>query len=370
MPNILIKTVKMLTIFIGCIIDKTPTFAVVKEIKEKLDEINAIHSIEKNKMAFLTKCALESRKETDLKELSESSLLFDDFYKFCNEQNIILVQIMQGIEDKLRPSQNTRSKSDLSLNSISVAPVAPVSKPAVSVPISPKQITFHDLKIKFSLLIINLIEYYTSEIYPVVNFTLATETVVVMGNPICINTSDVRGDGACGFRAILTSYLLRVGKHLPYNPFGLPDFILQLKYCMYDLLYILNQNSENHNFINNLLSNPANGSKKANIDEWFEMINNNDYNCTDGDMRIISILFGMLSVQDRITQINVLKLRPVEHNPYQSFSCYGTNNIVPVCSESHINIIHTGGHYRAVVEFTGNLLPIYSIDAEIIIPSA
>ena len=202
------------------------------------------------------------------------------------------------------------------------------------------------------------------------DFKLVEETVTVMGNKITFRTSDVRGDGACGFRAILTSYLITLGILLPYNPKKLETFILELKNCMHELLLILSNNSENGNFINNLLSNPANGSKKVNIGEWFQMISDNSYQCTDGDIRLIAILFGMLPEVDRITQINVLKLRPVEHNPYQSFNCYGTSNIVSVCSVSHINIIHTGGHYRAVMKISGNLRPIEYRDAVINLPYA
>ncbi len=131
---------------------------------------------------------------------------------------------------------------------------------------------------------------------------------------------------------------------------------------------VLSKNPANRVFINTLLTNPANGIPKANISEWFKMVKQNGYYCTDGDIRLISILFGMLPERDQITQINVLKLRPIEHNPYQSFNCYGTPDIVLPSAGEHINIIHTGGHFRSVSNFVGNLPAILGIDAVIILP--
>jgi len=277
----------------------------------------------------------------------------------------------------MRPYQNTRSKTTQNPPAKPVEPSAPVapsypgSPPTASASSSRKPVTFAELIIKFSLFITSCTEFYVAAEFNLRDFQLAKEIVYVMGNPITIDTSDVRGDGACGFRAILTSYLLKCGINLPWNPDILEGFILELKNCMLDLLLILNENSENHAFIRCLLSNTDNGSAKAkNISEWFQIISDNGYCCTDGDIRLIAILFGLLPEQDRITQINVLKLRPVEHHPYQSFNCDGNNKLEPVCSNSHINIIHTGGHYRAVVKFSGVLRPIESVDAEIILPPA
>ena len=300
---------------------------------------------------------------------SGKSLLFDSFSKGCETQVEFLVTKMQDIEESLRPSQNTRSKTK---QEPAAAPTTPGSPSTASASSPIKPITFAELIIKFSLFITACTEFYAAVEFNLGDFSLDKEIVNVMGNPITIDTSDVRGDGACGFRAILTSYLLKCGKHLPWNPIWLEGFILELKHCILDLLLILNENSENHAFIRCLLSNTYNGSAKAkNISEWFQIIKQNGYCCTDGDIRLIAILFGMLPHRDRIIQINVLKLRPVEHQPYQSFNCDGNNNIVlPICSNSHINIIHTGGHYRAVVEFSGVLRPIESIDAVIILPSA
>jgi len=359
-------------------IEETPRQEVISEINQKIQEINAIHKGESDKLDLFHKRALHTGKNSDVTALSNMQLLFDSFSKGCETQVEFLVTKMQDIEESMRPYQNTRSKTKQEpATAPTVAPSAPSApfypgSPATASASSPiKPVTFAELIIKFSLFITSCTEFYAAAEFNLRDFQLAKEIVNVMGNPITIDTSDVRGDGACGFRAILTSYLLKCGINLPWNPDILEGFILELKNCMLDLLLILNENPENHEFIRCLLSNPDNGSANAkNISEWFQIISDNGYCCTDGDIRLIAILFGMLPHRDRIIQINVLKLRPVEHNPYQSFNCYGNNKLEPVCSNSHINIIHTGGHYRAVVKFSGVLHPIESVDAEIILPPA
>ena len=405
MPNPLIKTfeekiesrINMFNKFYEKLFKTTPSIALISEIRGEINVINMMFLIESETINTLTELAEKSKKDTDVMHLSNMQNLFDSFSKGCETQIELLVTMIEYIEIKMRPAENTRSKAKITgvtvlnvTNSLSVTGTGSKSKskskskststinnlivppkPALVIPSpQPKQITLDDLKIKFILLIERLTRFYTNMKFNETDFKLVEETVTVMGNKITFRTSDVRGDGACGFRAILTSYLITLGILLPYNPKKLETFILELKNCMHELLLILSNNSENDNFINNLLSNPANGSKKVNIGEWFQMISVDSYQCTDGDIRLIAILFGMLPEVDRITQINVLKLRPVEHNPYQSFNCYGTSNIVSVCSVSHINIIHTGGHYRAVMKISGNLRPIEYRDAVINLPYA
>ena len=412
---------QMFSIFYGKLLEKAPSIALVDEIGAKTEEIRLMCLNESKAISTLTKLAVQTGKEADLIHLSNMQKLFDSFTEGCETQIELLVTMIGEIEIKLRPSENTRSKTDFtevpvaavikgagpaipSRPKIKVLPPkarvlppnpvpraaskpnvvvvrepkpkpqpAPPQRPTLVIPSPPpKQITpLEGLRTKFCNFIEILNGFYIPMVFKKNDFVLVDETVDVKGNKILIHTSDVRGDGACGFRAILTSFLLRsVGKHLPYDPIGMSNFILELKNCMHDLMRILEQNSENREFIIGLLRNPDNDRKNANIDKWFEMISDNGYNCTDGEIRLVAILFGLLPEADRFAQINVLKLRPTEHNIYQSFNCYGTPEIVLPCSESHINIIHTGGHFRSVSGFTGRLPPILSIDANIILPSA
>ena len=355
---------KEFSIFYGVLYKKPNTKSTINEINAKLGVINSMHSHEETKMDNIRKLALRTQKEEDLLELSKKQDIFDTFSKSCEIQIELLVVKIQEIEEYIKanscPANNTRSKK-----------AEPRSEPLPTIAKSARpRVTFTDVKDKFIAFSISLFAFYSTFCdSKKEDFHLATETVVIKGKKITINTSDVRGDGACGFRAILTSYLNTLGISLTYDPLCMENYILKLKECMYELLLILSENCENRDFINCLLSNPALGIKVANITEWFEKIKQNVYHCTDGDIRIIAILFGMLPENDKITQINVLKLKPVEHNPYQSFNSYGTSLIVLPCSESHINIIHTGGHYRSVSNFAGNLLQIESIDAVITLPN-
>ena len=388
---------QMFSIFYEKLLDKAPSIALVDEIRAKTEEIRLMCSNESKAISKLTKLAVQTGKEADLMHLSNMQKLFDSFTEGCETQIELLVTMIGEIEIKLRPSENTRSKTDftevlvsavikgagpaipirpkmkvLPPNPVPAPKPAPPQRPALVIPSPPpKQITpLEGLRTRFCNFIANMTDFYIPMVFTK-GFVLVDETVDVKGNQILIHTSDVRGDGACGFRAILTSFLLRTAeKELPYDPIGMPEFILELKNCMHDLMRILVQDSENREFIIGLLRNPANDRQNANIEEWFEMISDNGYYCTDGEIRLVAILFGLLPEADRFTQINVLKLRPTEHNIYQSFNCYGTPEIVLPCPESHINIIHTGGHFRSVSGFTGRLPPIPSIDADIILPSA
>jgi hypothetical protein len=349
------------SIFYAYILEKPYSLELIEEIRTQNFEISEQHSSKEKTLDNLRKAALRSGRYSDLNVLSNYQLLFDKFSKGCEEQQNLLVTMIQNIEIELLSANNTSPKNEPTNDpkSLIVAPKPPVSS----------MIIIRDLGVKFYLLLTSYISFYRTMKFEKNDFQLATENVEIDKNPIIIETSDVRGDGACGFRAILTSYLFMLKIHLPRDPIDMQKFILELKILMQDLLVILNENSENQDFVNGLLSNPANGVQKANIADWYEMIKENSYECTDGDIRLISMLFGLLRERDRIPQINVLKLKPTEHNPYQSFNSNGTTDIVPVDSKSHLNIIHTGGHYRMVMSFTGSLPPIYGIDANIIIPS-
>jgi hypothetical protein len=398
---------KEFSIFYGLLIEIPLNGKTIAQISAKIEEIEFLHSEEEQKLENLRKQALLSGKESDLLELSKNQLIFDNFSKGCYNQIELLVVKIQEIEEAIKlkdaPSQNTRSKTappPVAPKPKTVPPpVAPKPKTVpppvapkpktVPPPVAPKpktvpppvaprpaqppiapiqSPTFKDVKDKFGLFVVNIIAYYAAFCAPKTDFHLVKETISIKGNKITVDTSDVRGDGACGFRAILTSFLQKSGINLSFAPSGMERFILDLKQCMFELLTVLSTEEDNYAFVNGLLHNRDNGSPKANIAEWFEMVTLNSYYCTDGDIRLIAILFGMLSERDQITQINVLKLRPTKHNSYQSFNCYGTPYIVLPSVQEHINIIHTGGHFRSVTNFHGILPAIEGIDSVIILP--
>lgn len=353
--------------FYEMLLTEPKTKSTIDDITVKICEIKSIHSIEEKNMNNRLKDALRTKKEEDLIELSKQQGIFDKLTQSCETQIELLVVKIQEIENSIKdescPANNTRSKK-----ASSPFPL-PLPLPlAVIIDISRPRVTFTALKAKFNGFITNLIEFYSKSRFDKEDFHLSKEIVEIKGKKITFETSDVRGDGACGFRAIISSYMNILHIQMSYDPLCMKNFILILKDCMYDLLLILNENSKNREFVACLLSNPGLGSKVANVSEWFEKIKQNGYYCTDGDIRLIAILFGMLPEQDKIEQINVLKLKPVEHNPYQSFNCYGTPEIVLPSNDSHINIIHTGCHYRSVTNIIGIIDPICSIDSVITLP--
>ena len=356
----------------------------LKLICIKINEMQMSCDAQQDKVDEL---ARHAKTESDVLKLSVDQGIVAKYTNECNLQILKLLSIREEIETQPKnvevqsnPALHlaTSTHRCLPLPPTRRLPLPPTRRlpQAASTPPRlpqaaykpPRLTTIEDVKAKFTGFITLLIAFYASEKVSDVDFVLQKEEIDINGNKIIVDTSDVLGDGACGPRAILTSFLQKCGINLPYNPFGLENYILILKECMHELLHVLSNIPANHEFLMGLFSNPANGNAVATIDEWFEIIKPNSYNFTDGDFRLVAILFGMLSQNDRITQINVLKLRPVEHNPYQSFNSYGTPDVVLPCSRDHLNIIHTGGHYRSVVSFTGSIPPIFGGDALITLP--
>jgi hypothetical protein len=309
--------------------------------------------------------ARHAKTESDVLKVSVEQGIVEKYTNECNLQILKLLSIREELEKQQKIAKLQTTVALHSHDSPHHQPPQPPQPPQRPQPHLP---TIEDIKAKFTGFITLLIAFYASEKVSDVDFVLKREEIYINRNKIIVDTSDVRGDGACGPRAILTSFLQKCGINLPYNPFGLENYILILKECMHELLHVLSNIPANHEFLIGLFSNPANGNAVATIDEWFEIIKPNSYHFTDGDFRLVAILFGMLSQNDRITQINVLKLRPVEHNPYQSFNSFGTPDVVLPCSRDHLNIIHTGGHYRSVISFNGSIPPIFGVDALITLP--
>lgn len=173
-----------------------------------------------------------------------------------------------------------------------------------------------------------------------------------------IDASNVRGDGACGIRAFLTSFFfVKFGIALPQDPDGMISLIAQVKMLFFDLIQIIASNPSNRDFITGLLSNPNNGYKKANSFEYFDMVAKPNYQFTNFDLRVLIILFN-LAYPD-LKQVNVIRKTAVSTNgleeQYQSFSKDG---IVEPVSMKHINILYTGGHYKTIFRIDEGILPI------------
>jgi hypothetical protein len=314
----------------------------------------------------------------NISKLSGIQLKFNQYSQEINKKLNDLAIEKSKLD--LPPARNTRSSQHVKPLPPAVKPFPPAVKPfppAVKpFPPAVKPLlyataaarplpTIQSIKANFIDLIAMLIARFKESRFPESAFVLEDYTVTISDKQVKIISSDVAGDGACCPRAIFTSFLHIHDINLPKDPDSLKEFILMLKTCMHDLLIVLNQNPKNQDFVRGLFSNPRN-PKFTTIDEWFTHISTNNYWFTDGEIRLVAILFGLLD--EPIEQINVFMKSPTEYNPYQSFNCYGTPHIVKPDFQNHITIINTGGHFRSVISIEDDFTQIFGMDAEIEIP--
>jgi len=342
-----------------------PVFAKKHTMQEQIEKLNKHSKRACELFTALENYVYESNtlSNNNISKLSRIQLKFNQYSQEIEKKRNDLA----GCESKLDspPARNTRSSTPAVKTSTSAVKT---STPAVktSTPAAKSLPTIQIITENFRNLIEMLIARFKGSRFPESAFVLEDYTVTISDKQVKIISSDVAGDGACCPRAIFTSFLhIRHEINLPKDPDSLTEFIRMLKTCMHDLLIVLNQNPKNQDFVRGLFSNPRN-PKFTTIDEWFTHISPNNYWFTDGEIRLVAILFGLLD--EPIEQINVFMKYPTEHNPYQSFNSYGTPHIVRPDFINHITIINTGGHFRSVISIDDDVTPIFGMDAEIEIP--
>lgn len=188
-------------------------------------------------------------------------------------------------------------------------------------------------------------------------------TMWIRGKKMRVQESDVRGDGACGWRAYITGAIRVVsGKQLSKDPEQMTEFIFQVKLLLIELVHIIAKKPENGEFINNLFSVPQNGRRK-NLETYAAMILAPEYQATNFELRLLCVLFGLANPM--LAQVNIIRQTPLFGEIYQSMSGFG--RIIPV-SNKQINILHVPGHYKSIVHLDEGVLPlIESPDGAIII---
>lgn len=181
------------------------------------------------------------------------------------------------------------------------------------------------------------------------------------GRAIDLGVADVRGDGACGWRAFIAGAIrLLTGKRLSFDPAGMTNYVTQVKQLMFRLIEILTQTPGNEDFITSLYNNPDNGECKT-FQIYTAMVANPSYYATNFELRLLCVLFGMFDPQ--LSQVNIIRENPSSVEVYQSLSASG--QIAPV-SNSQINILiqQVRRHYMSIYHLTEGILPrIYSIEA-------
>ena len=324
--------------------------------------------------------ATKNREKSD-EDLMRFTIVYDENIRQLsqlNEQYLEDVKFVSNLVNKRKNIQNYLIfTATVELPKTSLSPAVPISKKiptsaiaASAAPIdSASQIaasaisticqSLKDLMFAFSI-------SFKDMNFPKSAFDVETIVSKQKNGTLKIDASDVRGDGACGIRAFLTSiFVVKFGIVLPRDPEGMISLIAEVKILFRDLIQIIASNPLNHDFITGMLFNPDNGSKKANIYEYFDMVVKPGYQFTNFELRVLIILFNL--VYPDLTQVNVIRKTVVSTNgleeQYQSFSKDG---IVEPVSMKHINILYTGGHYKAIFHITeGILQPIFSVDESI-----
>jgi hypothetical protein len=185
------------------------------------------------------------------------------------------------------------------------------------------------------------------------------------GKELAVHIADVRGDGACGWRAFISGVVRIITggrKRLPYDPVGLPDFLARIKVLVLELVQLLQQNPDNRDFITALFKNPDNGQPNT-FETYRVMVTNQAYQATNYELRLLCVLFGLFDAQ--LTQVNIIRQTPSFGEIYQSISA--TGQIQPV-SNGHINILHVPGHYKSIFYLTQGVLPrIYPVENPLVL---
>ena len=231
--------------------------------------------------------------------------------------------------------------------------------------------TIASLTNKVEKLLAQMVDFWTTYDDRREDHNKSTEIKDIRGRKLRLQISDVRGDGACGWRAFVSGVIRLVcGKQLAYDPKQMIEFIHEVKLLLIELVGILAKNPTNEDFINGLMTVPDNSGKK-NLHSYSAMVLAPDYQATNFELRLLCVLFGLWNPQ--LSQVNIIRNTPLFGEIYQSISVSG--RVLPVSNEQ-INILHvpghyTGhytGHYKSIVHLTeGVLPPIISPDGAIII---
>jgi hypothetical protein len=339
------------------------TIQYITTILDSMNDKRLMISKEIKRLKVELDVATENKSKSD-KDFLQFTVVYDENSRKISqltEQHLEDVTFVSNLENKRKRIQNLLIRTatvELPKTTFPTLPIPSTQNPSVpiTIPISTICQSLLSLIVAFSISFKEMKFSHSA-------FDIETIISKQKKGNLQIDASDVRGDGACGIRAFLTSFFfVKFGIALPRDPEGMISLIAQVKMLFFELIQIIDSNPLNRDFIIGLLSNPDNGSKKSNIYEYFDMVVKPDYQFTNFDLRVLIILFN-LSYPD-LKQINVIRKTAVSTNgleeQYQSFSKDG---IVEPVSMKHINILYTGGHYKAIFHIVEGILPIiFSVD--------
>jgi hypothetical protein len=164
--------------------------------------------------------------------------------------------------------------------------------------------------------------------------------------PVC--KYNVKGDGACGTRALLTGLLYIMTNYsyiLPSNEDGeLPNFIRELKEIMLSFISFLYKIEDNKNIINIICNvGVKNSLDIKTLEKYKDKLLNHWYYLTTDEMLVLCALFNLAT--PLIYQINIFSF---EHKTVDSKT---QSRIIEFPTKKHINLLHYRNHYDFIVDF-------------------
>ena len=175
--------------------------------------------------------------------------------------------------------------------------------------------------------------------------------------------ANVRGCGACGYRAFITNLVLKnTGKLLPYDPAGIHDHIAALKTIMLDFIDILADVSDEDNtkknqwFINGLLDIPDNKIQLGDsptLLEYRRLVITQSYYASNYDFQLLAMLFKV--------QINIIisklpnRINPELLDSFSHYSYTGVGMRIAAPCKDHYNIVQVPMHYQVVLSIPNNM---------------
>ena len=320
------KTIKGLVSKGGKFIEEA--LDLVKAMKESMDleNVNLSDILKKmdSDVQKLLKKAQESESFEDVCKLSELEQEKDKLTKQITDSVIFYSTICAELDSILRMSSSQHTVHGAS----AIARGDP---------------TIASLTVEVAKLLTQMVEFWATYDDRREDHKKSTETRDIQGRQLSLQISDVRGDGACGWRAFITGAIRLVcGKQLSYDPSRMSEFIYEVKLLVIELVQILAQNPLNGDFIGDMMTVPENGGKK-NLETYSRMVLAPDYQATNFELRLLCVLFGLVNPQ--LSQVNVIHSNPIFGEIYQSISVSG--RVLPVSNEQ-INIWYVSGHYKSV----------------------
>jgi hypothetical protein len=177
------------------------------------------------------------------------------------------------------------------------------------------------------------------------------ETSTITRGTLNMKIASIFGDGACGFRSIITMILYTASEFkvlLPHDPAGIHYHIRQLKLLICKLVDVILVNPENIWFKTAILSVPQNRSRGVyTIEQYKVELMKPAYYMTNYEIRMIAILLNR--------QINVVLEVPTAAETHQSITPPGLE--ATEVANGAINIIRRShAHFDAITNITSGVL--------------